>query len=152
ASVSSTASAAWRRPTGTRFVAPSSCPTKSTVAFFTRCVPTWRSGRSWSSSEMAETARTMTTPNGADTSEEAGNLGGTGERTYAATPGDLPEGTLVELFLRAIDEFDKPDAMLRRTAERWEPISHRQLLEDARALYEGLAQLGVQRNDTVALM
>ena len=71
---------------------------------------------------------------------------------HAATPGDIPPGTLVDLFLGAVDEFDKPDAVLRRGAEDWQPISHAQLLDDVRALSHALTQLGVARGDRVALL
>src|SRR5690606_5701874 len=99
---------------------------------------------------MVDSAGTTARAAGESSREGAdGTAARVGERTYAATPGELPEGTLVELFLRAIDEFDKPDAVLRWTGKTWEQVSHRQVLEDVRALYEALASLGVQRNDPV---
>jgi len=73
-------------------------------------------------------------------------------RKYAATPADLPEGTLVELFLSSIDEYDRPDAQLFRTADGWRPISHRQLLENVRALSAWLAGNGFRRGDRIALL
>jgi long-chain acyl-CoA synthetase len=75
-----------------------------------------------------------------------------GERTFAANPAQLAEGTIVELFMRAVDEFDKPDAFLRRGASGWEPFSHREVLEHVHALYAGLATVGVRRGDPVALL
>ncbi|MGH7505076.1 MAG: AMP-binding protein, partial [Longimicrobiales bacterium] len=74
------------------------------------------------------------------------------ERVYASNPADLPRGTIVELFLRATDEFDKPDAFLRRVEETWEPVSHRAFLGDVVALFHGLGSLGVESGDRVALL
>jgi long-chain acyl-CoA synthetase len=71
---------------------------------------------------------------------------------YASTPGMPAEGTLVELFLRAVDEFDKPDAMLFRSADGWSAISHREVLERVRLIAQGLAGFGVRRGDPVALL
>ncbi len=67
-------------------------------------------------------------------------------------PQQLPDGTLVELFFHAIDQFDKPAAQLRRSPADWEPISHRQILEDVHALSDALVDLGIRRGDRVALL
>jgi long-chain acyl-CoA synthetase len=75
-----------------------------------------------------------------------------GMRDYAHTPGDLPEGTLVELLFRAADEHDKPDAFLTRTDDGWQPISHRQLLERTRYVADGLIGRGIERGDRVGLL
>jgi long-chain acyl-CoA synthetase len=75
-----------------------------------------------------------------------------GLKKYSATPGEIPEGTLVELFFRAVDEHDKPDAFLHRTASGWEPISHRTVEERVRYLSQALAALGLERGDRVALL
>ncbi len=71
---------------------------------------------------------------------------------YANTPADIPDGTLVELFFQAIDEFDKPDAMLHRSASAWRPISHRHVLEQVQLIAQALAAEGVRRGDRVALL
>lgn len=73
-------------------------------------------------------------------------------RKYAATPAELPEGTLVELFLDSVDRYNRPDAQMVRTADGWQPISHRQLLDDVRALSAWLAKHGYKRGDRVALL
>lgn len=73
-------------------------------------------------------------------------------RKYAATPADMPEGTLVELFLDSVDRYNRPDAQLYRTAEGWQPISHRQLFDDVRALSAWLSQHGFERGDRIALL
>lgn len=80
----------------------------------------------------------------------------TAERTehlrYAATPGDVPTGTLVELFLRAVDEIDKPDALVYRTADGWQPMSHRDVLERVHRICDALIADGVQRGERIALL
>jgi len=77
---------------------------------------------------------------------------GPGTRTYAANPADLPRGTLVQLFFEAVDRYDKPDALRYKAGGEWRSISHRQLEADVRALALGLAALGVERGDRVALL
>ena len=47
---------------------------------------------------------------------DVGGSGRPGEKSYVANRADLPEGTVVQLFLRAVDEYDKADALLRRKA------------------------------------
>ncbi|MGH7555942.1 MAG: AMP-dependent synthetase/ligase, partial [Longimicrobiales bacterium] len=73
-------------------------------------------------------------------------------RTSASNPEELPEGTLIELFFRAIDEIDKPDAQLRQTAGGWEAVSHRRILEDVHTLSDALVDLGIRRGDRVAIL
>jgi len=71
---------------------------------------------------------------------------------YAALPADLPKGTLTRLFFEAIDH-DKPDALLRRERGSWQPVSHREVLDEVRTLTHALqSRLGVQRGDRVALL
>jgi long-chain acyl-CoA synthetase len=70
----------------------------------------------------------------------------------AGRPADLPRGTLTRLFLDAVDEWDKPDALLIDRGSEWSPQSHRALLETVRHLASGLRQLGVERGDRVALL
>ncbi len=71
---------------------------------------------------------------------------------YTSMPGDLPTGTICELFLRAIDEFDKPDALLVREDGAWTPVSHRTVLERVRCAAAALAESGVGRGDRAALL
>lgn len=73
-------------------------------------------------------------------------------RMYAANPVQLPTGTLVDLFLGAVERHDSDRALLRRTQAGWQPISHRQLFDDVHALSDGLTTLGLQRGDRVALL
>lgn len=71
---------------------------------------------------------------------------------YASTPGAPAPGTIIELFFRAADEQDKPDAFLRQTPTGWEPVSHREVIERIHALYKALLDLGLQRGDRVAIL
>jgi long-chain acyl-CoA synthetase len=73
-------------------------------------------------------------------------------RKHAANPADLPEGTLVELFLRAVDRYQLPDAQMVRGPDGWRSISHAQLLDDVRALAAGLEALGLKRGDRAGLL
>src|SRR5688500_9163105 len=73
-------------------------------------------------------------------------------RTYAANTTKLREGTLVELFFSAIDQYKLPNAQMRPTATGWESIAHAKILDDVRALAAGLSQLGVKRGDRIGLL
>lgn len=70
----------------------------------------------------------------------------------AVRPADVPRGTLTRLFLEAVDEWDKPDALLGARDGEWRPIPHRELLETVRRISSGLRQLGIGRGDRVALL
>jgi long-chain acyl-CoA synthetase len=71
---------------------------------------------------------------------------------WAAAPGDIPRGTLVDLFFQAIDEFDKPDALQTREGDRWRAIAHREVLEQVRLITQALGATGTRRGDRVALL
>jgi len=61
-------------------------------------------------------------------------------------------GTLTELFFQAIDQHDKPDALQVKVGGRYEPISHRVLLERVRHVAYALEQIGVKPGDRVAIL
>lgn len=82
----------------------------------------------------------------------AGPAASAAGRTHASSPGTVPEGTVVELFFRAADEHDKPDAYLRHTGSAWEPVSHRHVLEQVHALVKALNEAGVQRGDRIGIL
>jgi long-chain acyl-CoA synthetase len=70
---------------------------------------------------------------------------------YAANPADLPEGTLVDLFLGAID-LGRPRAQLHRTATGWQPVSHAEVLANVRELGAALRSWGLARGDRVGIL
>ncbi|MHB1169174.1 MAG: AMP-binding protein, partial [Longimicrobiales bacterium] len=71
---------------------------------------------------------------------------------YAALPADLPRGTLTRLFFEAVDR-DKPDALLRHQDGAWQPIPHRDILDQVRTLTHALqSRFGVKRGDRIALL
>jgi long-chain acyl-CoA synthetase len=67
--------------------------------------------------------------------------------------GPRPEpGTLTQLFFQAIERYDKPDALQAKIGGRYEPISHRSLLERVRHVAYALQQIGVKPGDRVAIL
>jgi long-chain acyl-CoA synthetase len=70
---------------------------------------------------------------------------------FASNPAELPEGTLVDLFLGAV-ALDRPRAQLRRTDAGWQPISHGELLENVRSMGAALRAWGLGRGDRVGLL
>jgi long-chain acyl-CoA synthetase len=74
-----------------------------------------------------------------------------GERAARGGPRPAP-GTLTKLFFDACRTFDKPDALQVKVNGRYEPISHRTLLERVRRVALGLNALGAQRYDRVGIL
>ena len=67
--------------------------------------------------------------------------------------GPRPEpGTLTQLFFQAIERYDKPDALQVKIGGRYEPISHRSLLERVRHVAYALEQMGAKPGDRVAIL
>jgi long-chain acyl-CoA synthetase len=74
-------------------------------------------------------------------------------RQYAANPGDIPRGTLVEIFFDAVERVDSDDAMRFRAGPNdWRSISHAGLLERVRRTALGLEAVGVERGQRVAIL
>jgi long-chain acyl-CoA synthetase len=61
-------------------------------------------------------------------------------------------GTLNEIFFEAIERHNKPDALQFKRGGRYEPMSHREILQRVRHCALGLATLGVKRGDRVAIL
>ncbi len=76
---------------------------------------------------------------------------GPDEARIASTPADIPEGSIPQLFLEAV-EFQKPDALKYKTSGEWHPISHAQLYDEVKKLALGLQALGIARGDRVAIL
>jgi len=70
-----------------------------------------------------------------------------------ADGGPRPEpGTLNQLFFRAIEGYDKPDALQVKIGGRYEPISHRVMLERVRHVSYALLHTGANPGDRVAIL
>jgi len=70
-----------------------------------------------------------------------------------ASGGNRPApGTLNQLFFEAVSRFNRPDALQVKAGGSYQPISHRELEERVRRAAAGLAQLGAQPGDRVALL
>ena len=61
-------------------------------------------------------------------------------------------GTLTQLFFQAIERYDKPDALQVKIGGRYEPISHRLLLERVRHVATALQRMGAKAGDRVAIL
>ncbi|HEU4629106.1 MAG TPA: long-chain fatty acid--CoA ligase [Gemmatimonadaceae bacterium] len=71
--------------------------------------------------------------------------------TARGGPAPAP-GTLTRLFFDAAARYDKPDALQVKVNGRYEPISHRTMLERVRRIALGLQELGLAAGDRVAIL
>src|SRR5208283_3524433 len=60
--------------------------------------------------------------------------------------------TLNELFLKAIDKYDKPDCLQYKSEGRYRGISSRQALRKAAALASALERLGAKPGERIAFL
>ncbi|GAC1685587.1 MAG: AMP-dependent synthetase/ligase [Gemmatimonadaceae bacterium] len=67
-------------------------------------------------------------------------------------PRAVPPGTLNELFFRAAEEYDKPDALMYKADGTWRSISHRELVTRVRHVALALRKFGVRAHDRVAIL
>jgi long-chain acyl-CoA synthetase len=76
------------------------------------------------------------------------------KRTYAAHEADVPSGTLARLFLDAVERFGDQPAFrfFPGPGPATEDVSYREALTRARAAARGLAALGIEPGDRVALL
>ena len=70
---------------------------------------------------------------------------------YVANPAALPQGTLVDLFLDAVD-MRRDRAQLYRTDSGWQPVSHAEVLTHVRAIAAALRAHGLTRGDHVGIL
>jgi len=72
-------------------------------------------------------------------------------RTAGGTA-DIAEGNLAQLFLGAVDAYDKPDALKYKQAGAWHSVSHKRLYDDVKRIALSLEALGVEPGDRVAIL
>jgi long-chain acyl-CoA synthetase len=70
----------------------------------------------------------------------------------AGARADGPEGNVAELFLEALDSHRKPAALRYKRAGTWHDISHSRIYDDVKRVALGLAELGVEPGDRVAII
>ncbi len=75
----------------------------------------------------------------------------TGTRIVSGGPPPAP-GTLTELFFDAVERFDKPDALQFKKSDRYEKVSHREILKRVRHCAIGLGTLGIKHGDRVGIL
>ena len=95
----------------------------------------------------------MTTVASSSVPSLAVTLGGIPSPTRYASGGPRPTpGTINRLFFEAIEKFDRPDALSHKVRGVWETISHETILKRVRRTALGLARLGIQPQDRVAIL
>lgn len=67
-------------------------------------------------------------------------------------PRNSAPGTLNQLFLDAVAQYRKPDALQVKRRGAWEPISHDTLAQRVRRVAFGLEELGVKHGERVAIL
>src|SRR6476469_168793 len=60
--------------------------------------------------------------------------------------------TLTQLFVDAVEELDRPNALQAKVGGVYQPISHRTIADRVRHVAFGLRALGVTANDRVAIL
>ncbi len=72
---------------------------------------------------------------------------GRGEPLYPDEP-----ASLAELFTKAAEKFDRPDALNYKSGGKWHPISSREIVARAEAIAAGLNSRGLRRGDKAAIL
>jgi long-chain acyl-CoA synthetase len=75
----------------------------------------------------------------------------TGNRRSVSNPAELPPGTLVDLFLAAVDR-KHPGAQMHRTDDGWQKISHEAIYSIVRSIAGALHSYGFRRGDRLGLL
>jgi long-chain acyl-CoA synthetase len=73
-------------------------------------------------------------------------------RIAGAPAADGHQGNVAQLFLEAVDRHGKPNALRYKQAGAWHDISHRQIYDDVKRVALGLAALGIEPGDRVAIL
>jgi long-chain acyl-CoA synthetase len=85
----------------------------------------------------------------------SGGTGGTDRRGGAGASGgprNSAPGTLNQLFFRAVEVYNKPDALQVKRDGSFQPISHAELATRVRRVALGLEELGVGAGNRVAIL
>ena len=72
--------------------------------------------------------------------------------TINGGPRPIPPGTLNKLFFDAVDQYDRPNALMYKAGGDWKPISHKTFAERVRRCARGLTVLGVKPGDRIAIL
>lgn len=75
-----------------------------------------------------------------------------GARDYLANKTPIPRGTVTELFFASVDRFSGKAAFRTIVSSGFEDISYAEMLPRIRAIAGGLAALGLQRGDRIAML
>ena len=70
---------------------------------------------------------------------------------YVSNAAELPQGTLIDLFLDAVDR-GSARAQLYRTEQGWQPVSHAEILHNVRAIAAAMRADGLTRGDHVGIL
>ncbi len=73
-------------------------------------------------------------------------------RAIIGEPADIPAGNIAQLFLEAVQAYDRPDALKYKKGGAWHSISHRQVYSNVKRAALGLVALGIKPNDRVAIL
>jgi long-chain acyl-CoA synthetase len=82
----------------------------------------------------------------------ADTLAGLPAPLYASGGPRPAPGTINTLFFDAVERHDRKDALLYKVRGVWEPVGHRTILERVRRTALGLARLGIQAQERVAII
>ncbi len=67
--------------------------------------------------------------------------------------GPRPEpGTLNQLFLEAVEQYDRPDALQHKVAGKYVPISHQELAAKVRHAARGFRKIGFAKGERIAIL
>jgi len=73
-------------------------------------------------------------------------------RSHASNPAELPEGTLVELFLEATDRSPEGAALRFHEGGEWKTLTHAEVLGGVAEVAASLRALGLERGDRAAIL
>lgn len=75
-----------------------------------------------------------------------------GQRDHVANEAEIPEGTLVELFLEAVDRYREQAAFRYFDGSEWRSISYAEGFDRSRGVAEALWAKGIEPGERVAIL